>query len=92
MKVKVLRSTRYPGVTLIEGDIVDVPNKEAKELIRMGKAVEVEDEIDIDIDLEDAPDFEDMTKEELVMWGEENGIEIDPKLKKSDMIALIEGE
>lgn len=40
-------------------------------------------------DAEDSPDFESMTKKELVAFAAEHSIEVDPKAKNADLVAAI---
>lgn len=88
MKIKILKSTRYPGETLIEGEIKDVSDEFAKQLIAMKKAVIADDQVDIYIDL--ALDLSKLKKDELVAYAVEHDIYIDGLKTKEQILDAIE--
>ena len=40
----------------------------------------------------EAPDFASMTKREIDAWAKENGIEVDGRMSKTDMVNFVKGE
>ena len=91
MLVKVLRSTVYPGGTLSAGAEVKLPKEEAKTLIAMGKAVEIEERTDVVIDVDD-DSLERLSKSELVEAAADLGIEVPSSWTKAQIIEAIEAE
>lgn len=91
MLVKVLRSTVYPGKRLSAGEEVEIPKDEAKTLISMGKVVEIEARTDVVIDVDD-DSLESMSKEELLRYADELGVEVAKSWTKEKIVATIEEE
>lgn len=87
MVIKILSSTKYPGVQLQAGKTEEVPDAHARQLIRMGKAVQAEKEIDVEIN---PVDLEKMKKNELVSYAEEHEVDLTQGMTKAEIIAAIE--
>lgn len=90
--VLILRSTVCAGKDLIANKTYELKEEEANLLIRLGKARELEDEVDVDINEDTTKAIEDMNKDELLEYAEELGIDIPAKATKPEIIDLINAD
>lgn len=88
IKCKVLKTTKYPGVTITAGEIVDVPSEYANELRLLGKVEFSEEEIELNIESGEGKPLGKMRLEELQDYGLGLGLEVDG-LTKKPLLALI---
>lgn len=90
-KVKLNKSLFVRGQMLAKGEIVEVNKREAYELISRGVAEHAEPTIEVDVDIDDNSlvAIEDMTKNDLIEYATELGIDIPSKANKAEIIDLI---
>lgn len=77
-----------PGGAKFKGEILsesDIAPGEVENLLTMGAIQASEDEVVIPSSLKLA----DMTKKDLILYGQERGIEIDPNLKKPEILEIL---
>lgn len=84
--VLILSTIFVRGKMYIEGDEVQVNEREAKELINRGVAT---DETDVTVEEDTTVAIEDMKKNELAEYAAELGIDVPGNATKAEIIELI---
>jgi len=84
--IKITRATVVKGNDCFVGEEIEVDTKTANEVVRLGRAVLIEDMQDIDIDV----DIYSLNKNDLVEYASSLGIDVPGKANKEEIINLIE--
>lgn len=93
-KVKLNKSLFVRGQMLAKGEITEVNQREAYELISRGVAEYAEPTVEVDVDIDDnnIVAIEDMKKNDLVEYASSLGIDVPSRANKDEIIELINAQ
>lgn len=90
MKIKALKSSFGDFGNVLRGQIIDIPDHRARQLVERGLYTDVlsdaDEKVDAVVSVADEIDFDKLKKDDLVAVANEHGIEIDDSDTKAQII------